>query len=117
MSGYWVPDLEPGMACVLAVSRDCGYQQAIREKLILLLAAEGQHGARIAIAHLDLEESQIQHEDFPSGWADQILACNGVKKMVLTGSPDVVAAANEAMARDAVERQSELTLEKFLAAC
>ena len=111
---FWVPDLDPGRAAVLTVPAHPPYHKAVREKLIRLLEAAGQHDTRVASESLDLEESQLQHEDFPAGWADQILACGIVKKMVLTGSPETAEPADEALARNALANQAALTLADFL---
>ena len=114
---FWVPNLDLDRAAVLAVPSHSTYHKAVRDKLIRLLEAAGQHSTRIASEHLDLEESQLQHEDFPAGWADQILACNVVKTMVLTGSPEHAAPADETLVRYALSKQTELSLESFFAVC
>ena len=115
LSEFWVPNLDSDTAAVLTVPTHLTYHEAVRQKLIRLLDAAGQYNTRVAIEHLDLEETQIQPEDFPEGWADQILACGIVKKIVLTGSPEAVAPADDDLARSAVEKQAALTLDNFVA--
>ena len=115
LSEFWVPNLDLETAAVLTVPAHSTYHEAVRQELILLLDVAGQYSTRVAIEDLDLEETQIQPEDFPAGWADQILACGIVKKIVLTGSPEAVAPADDNLARNAVEKQAALTLDNFVA--
>ena len=111
----WVPNLRPGRAAALAVPTQQPYQQAVREKLIRLLEEAGQPRAKAAVqSYLEQDENSILPEDFPDGWAEQMLTTGAVSMLVLSGDPDSVDPASSELAKEALELQQELNLETFL---
>ena len=114
----WIPNLRSSRAAALAVPLGRPYRQAIEDKLIGLLEAAGEDSARASIqAYLEQDEHAILSEDFPDGWADQILAAGAVGMLVMSGDPDGREAATDPeLIVEVMDGLAELTLDEFLAA-
>ena len=112
---WWVPNLRVSRAAALAVPLGQPYRQAIREKLVRLLEKAGKRAAKAAVqAYLETNENAILTEDFPDGWADQILSTGAVGMLVMSGDPVGADPADAALAAEALEENRELDLETFL---
>jgi hypothetical protein len=114
----WIPNLRSSRAAALAVPLGRPYRQAIEDKLVELLEAAGEGLGRAAVqAYLEQDENAILSEDFPDGWADQILSTGAVGMLVMSGDPDSVEAATDPeLIEEVMEELKELDLVNFLAA-
>ena len=114
----WIPNLRSSRAAALAVPVGQPYRQAIEDKLVSLLEAAGEDAARAAVqSYLEQDEQAILSEDFPDGWADQILATGAVGMLVMSGDPDGAEPATDPeLIEEVMGWQKDLTLDEFLAA-
>jgi hypothetical protein len=113
---WWVPESHP-MALAVPIQLEGDYLPAIRLKLLELVRQAGPLPKVLETVTWLMEPQglEVQPTDSPDNLVDQLLATASVGEMVRAGHPAkaLAAPADEAVA--AVEAQSELRLEDFLA--
>lgn len=113
---WWVPESHP-MALAVQIESEREYLPAIKEKLLALVLAAGLLPKVLETVTWLMEPQglEVQPTTDPENLVDQLLATASVGEMVRAGAPGMSseAPADEAVA--AVEAQSEVRLEDFLA--